>query len=582
MLYVGCHMKGFRHFSRLGLAIVVATLLQVACGDRLVQTADRSDDAAAGGAVDKALDCSNSAPLNQLPPGAAFGEGDGLESPLFVGNTYGSLDGPGIYLAARDTFRVYVNGQLVGQSDGPRKPLFIPLSLLPGENVIAVTVHASTGTPAALVVLDELDRSYASGTDWRMSTSPEGDWQSTGYDDSGWPPANLLSSLGTLSECEPGSAFPVNTTAAWIGPKVGTVGPVALRKTIRIEPIGFAAGVTGGIAAAPQRVSTWSDFEALVTSDEPATILLDEGLHDFRRTGSEVTTSQICPVVCADDASRTVYQGLSSDSTCSSTEVAVERDERRIRVGSNKTIVGLGRGARVRGVSLHVNASENLIVRNVALFDINQSLLESEDAINMAQATGVWLDHITVKWASDAFADILAGTEGVTVSHSLFEGSTDAECGGQERWAVSVTDAQVTIHHSRFEHLSSHAPYADGALAQLHLFNNVFSNTTSWTVGSSCFAQVLLEGSVFENVEGATRLSDCGSTSDLGLMNAVAGSNVYRDGTPTHLGGDGSEPHDEVFVPEYAYDVEAAMDAWPQVILRAGTGGPWAQPITLD
>src|SRR5690606_2129457 len=56
-------------------------------------------------------------------------------SPL-LSSTYKAHEGPGIYLAARDTFQVYLNGVLIGLSDQVRTPLFLPVSLLPGENVI--------------------------------------------------------------------------------------------------------------------------------------------------------------------------------------------------------------------------------------------------------------------------------------------------------------------------------------------------------------------------------------------------------------------------------------------------------------
>ncbi len=560
-------------------ALIAANLGLVSCRNELVQTASRSPDAST---VNGGLECIVPEPATELPPGTVFGEGDVLEALPLAAGSYGALEGPGLYVAARDTFRVYVNGHLIGQSARPRQPLFIPVSLLPGENVIAVAVHAKSGTPAALVALEELERSYVSGSDWRVSVTPTGEWKGTGYDDGGWSAASELGAFGSLSGCEPGAAFPASTTAVWIGPELGTVGPVVLRKTIRIEPIGFAVGVSGGALATPQRVSTWSELEALATSAVSATILLDEGVHDFRRKGTEVATKQTCPSVCADNPARTIYTGMPSDSTCAATVVMTERDERVLRVGSNKTLVGLGRGAALRGVSLNFGASQNLILRNVMLFDINHGILEAGDSLTLSKASGVWLDHMTIKWVSDSCAELQAGTEKTTISYALFEGGTVAECGGQERWGMTINDSQVTIHHSRFDQLSTHAPVAQGSAARVHLFNNVYSNSADWTVGSSCLAQVLLEGSVFENVEAVSRISNCSGTAELGLMNAVAGSNVYRDGTAVHIGGDGEEPHDAVFVPPYEYDAELGTDAWPQVVLRAGTGGPWALPTPLD
>ena len=147
---------------------------------------------------------------------------------------------------------------------------------------------------------------------------------------------------------------------------------------------------------------------------------------------------------------------------------------------------------------------------------------------------------------------------------------------------MSIYDSEVTVHHCRFDQTSSRSPFATGATARLHLFNNVASNGLDWTVGSGCLAQVLMEGCVFENDQAVTRLSTCSTSYERGLMNAPPGSNSYRDESTVHVGGDGGEPHDAVFTPSYIYPLEPAADAWPRVISRAGAGGPWALPLVLD
>ena len=95
-------------------------------------------------------------------------------------------------------------------------------------------------------------------------------------------------------------------------------------------------------------------------------------------------------------------------------------------------------------------------------------------------------------------------------------------------------------------------------------------------------AEVLLEGSVFENVDAVSRLSTCAETTDRGLMNAPPDSNEYLDATVFFVGGDGTEPHDTVFVPPYDYEVEPAADALARVTGRAGAGGRWPLPLSVD
>jgi pectate lyase len=570
--------------STLLLGVAALSASGLSCEDQLIQTATPlPGDTGLGGSSPSLseLACEGEPPKAELPPGAAFGEGEELASSPLLNTSYGALEGPGLSITARDSFRVYINGDLIAVSASARTPLFVPLSLLPGENVIAVSVHAAAGTPAALLHLDELERSHGSGSDWKLSTAPAGDWTALGYDDSGWTEARELGSPGDLPGCDPDASFPSNTTARWIGPALGTRGPIALRKVIRVEPIGFGEGTTGGAGATPVLVSTWTDLEALARSDEPAVLLLAEGFHDFRRKGSEVADIEVCPSVCSEDPEKTVHRVLTGDAACEGPLVGATRDDRILRFGSNKTLVGLGRGAALPGVSMTLDASQNVIVRNLALYDLNTNLLEAGDAFTLTQPSGVWVDHTTVKWISDAFADILAGTSGVTFSYVHFDGSTEAECGGRERWACTITDAEVTMHHCRFDEVSTRAPVAVGSRAHVHLFNNVFSNISDWAVGASCEGQVLLEASVFENAEAATRRSDCSDATGRGRLLAVPGSNIYRDESDIHLGGDG-EPADAVFTPPYDYAPERASDALAQVISRAGAGGPWALPLARE
>jgi pectate lyase len=570
------------HRRRTGQWALLAVSLGLgSCRDEVVQTAKRSPETQdPDGGTAAPLDCQGSEGSNELPLGTQFGEGDTLDSWPLVAEGYGPREGPGLYVLARDTFRAYVNGHLVAESESPRTPVFVPVSLQPGENVIAITVSAGSGTPTALVQFDDLTRSYVSGIDWKLSTAPEGGWTAIGYDDGSWDSARELAAAGALTGCEAAAFFPENTTAAWIGPALGSGGPVALRVSVRIEPVGFAEGTIGGAEAAPELVSTWEDLEVLASSDTPATILLAEGVHDLRLEGAELESIDVCRITCPENPARTFYDA--SNAACAGGTEAVQTDARVLQLGSNKTLLGLGRGAAVRGVGFDVGASENIIVRNLAVYDINRSLLEAGDAFTLQGARRFWLDHVTIKWVSDAFADILDGAADVTLSHVLFDGGTAGECNGQEHWAVTLEDTRATIHHTRFDQVSGYAPYADGPMARVHLFNNVYSNSADWTLGSACAAQVLVEGSVFENVEAVARIVTCSDLGERGLINVVSGSNLFQDGSAQYIGGDGEEPHDTVFVPEYEYDLEPASQSWPLVISRAGAGGPWALPVTLD
>jgi pectate lyase len=276
------------------------------------------------------------------------------------------------------------------------------------------------------------------------------------------------------------------------------------------------------------------------------------------------------------------FTALTSSQTCAVALVTKTRTARTLALGSNKTLVGLGRGAALRGVTVDFGASHNDIARNLAIYDVNRDLIESGDAFTLTSPSGIWIDHSTAKWISDGFTDISAGSKNITLSWMHYDGVTTDECDGEHTRASMVVDSTVTYHHCFFDHVESHAPTAANSLARVHLFDNLISDDLGYGVGSSCAAQVLLEGTTFQRVATPTERSTCADDTQLGLIDAPAGSNYYGDDVGAHHGGDGKEPHDAVFKPPYEYTVEPPQTEWLVVLQRAGAGGPWRQTLSLD
>jgi pectate lyase len=561
-------MRAARH------RIVVAALAASGCGRDVAQTAFREPTIAD--------ETSCEAAVTRVPDAPAWLEPSPELSPL-VATGYGGGAGPGLWIVARDAYRVYLNGAFVHESQAPRSPDFVPLSLVPGENEVLVAIWAQTGTPAALLQLDELSGSYVSDDSWHVETSVASGFEKPGYVASSVAGANSLGRLGALPGCDPAAGFPPDTLAHWIGPGRGAGSSAVLRQTIVVAAQGFGEKATGGAGARASVVTTWEELQQQATaSDERATILIPEGTYDFRRQGEEAKARLVCPRPCASDPDHVQYEVLTANETCAVEQVMKPLDERRLELGSNKTLVGLGRGAQLRGVSLSLGAAQNVIVRNLALYDVNRGLLEAGDALGMAGAKDVWIDHVTTKWISDGHTDISPGTSNVTLSWMHYDGLSVESCGGHHPRVSQLTSATVTLHHCFFDHADSHAPLVTNAGALVHIFNDLVQDNAGYGVGSACGAQVLLEGTTFRTVTTPTVRRDCGDLPPVGLISAPQGSNQYLADVGKHAGGDGQEPHDEVFVPPYEYQVEPAGEAWPKVLARAGAGGPWAAPLSVD
>jgi pectate lyase len=172
-----------------------------------------------------------------------------------------------------------------------------------------------------------------------------------------------------------------------------------------------------------------------------------------------------------------------------------------------------------------------------------------------------------------------------TISWALFDGENAAECRSRHLRSNELVDSEATYHHSFWRHVDGRAPFVHGATARAHLYNNVVLDAVDYAVGSGCHAQVLLEGSYFEEVAAPSNIRDCVETPGLlGLISATAGSNLYGTGTGTHkLDGTASqEPRDSVFIPPYTYRLEPAAEIRFRVQERAGAGSRWALPLNKN
>ncbi len=197
--------------------------------------------------------------------------------------------------------------------------------------------------------------------------------------------------------------------------------------------------------------------------DQPRLILVPEGVHDFRDAARD---QEVCPSTCSNDPTKPQYTVLVADQTCAAALITRQRHERTLEIGSNKTIVGLGRGAAQRGVSMQVGSSQQVIVRNLALFDVNPDLIEAGDAFTLDAAADVWLDHCTMKWISDGFTDVGAGARNITFSWLHYDGVTSTECDGQHTRGAQISDATLTLHHSFFDHVMRNSPTVREALLE--------------------------------------------------------------------------------------------------------------------
>ncbi|MEQ8786910.1 MAG: right-handed parallel beta-helix repeat-containing protein [Pirellulaceae bacterium] len=238
----------------------------------------------------------------------------------------------------------------------------------------------------------------------------------------------------------------------------------------------------------------------------------------------------------------------------------VLRLPRAARVGSHKSIEGMGGEARLEGAGLTLNGVENVILRNV-------TIRGADDAINLEKGTHhVWIDHCDLSACRDGLIDIKRGSDYVTVSwNHLHDHRKSCLLGHSDKEDIRRMDTgrlRVTYHHNFFDGTQTRHPrvrYAD----PVHVFNNYFRKN-EYGVASVMDAGVLVEGNYFEDVEHPTH-TQYGDSPDPGRL--FARDNVLvRSGEPEVRGA--------VLDPGkyYRYTLDPAEQVAEQVRRGAGVG----------
>ncbi|UZJ62798.1 pectate lyase [Pseudomonas sp. KU26590] len=292
-------------------------------------------------------------------------------------------------------------------------------------------------------------------------------------------------------------------------------------------PDGFAQGVTGGGAVAAVHPRTPDELKSALCSSfdrkgqctdvTPRVIVLDH-VFDFRGSvsvnGSSTTTETGCMVTaCPKGGGQWAING--ANSFCATRPPAqVTYDNaglQRLKVGSNKTIIGSGDRAGIQGMGLLIGGgAHNVIVRNLTLSDINPRVVWAGDALTIDDADGVWIDHNT--FARIGRQMVVTGwgsASHVTLSNNEFDGRTNysSTCDGHHYWVWLFLGHHdtLTIARNYIHDTSGRAPHAGGmgnADITAQLVNNVFAHLSreGAIMSRTDSSHLLVEGNRFEDV----------------------------------------------------------------------------------
>ncbi|MBB5866904.1 pectate lyase [Allocatelliglobosispora scoriae] len=215
-----------------------------------------------------------------------------------------------------------------------------------------------------------------------------------------------------------------------------------------------------------------------------------------------------------------------------------------VEISANKTIQGVGASSGISGSTLNI---EDMHPANVIIQNLNIRGVLGNDAIQIENATHIWIDHntMTSTIASnpdvyDGMIDITHAGDYITVSWNIIRdhwktslvGHSDGNAG------EDVGHLRVTYHHNWFDHTFERSPRVRFG-ETVHVFNNYYTNVNnnadSYAIASVMNAGVLVEGNVFENVQQACWSASGYADSDPGRL--VARNNSLTNSGPCETNG---------------------------------------------
>lgn len=236
----------------------------------------------------------------------------------------------------------------------------------------------------------------------------------------------------------------------------------------------------------------------------------------------------------------------------------------RVNTTANKTIIGLGTNAMLYG-NLNISDSggaTNVIVRNLRISN------PGGDGLTIWNTRNVWIDHCTFIDCGDGSCDMNRGSQYVTVSWCKFIYPTQLEhrftmiADGYNNGAGTTNFGWYTLHHNWWSTRADQRMPAS-SYGRLHMYNNYFTATNnSYASNARCDTEILSENNYYAGVKSPIYKECNGKISTAGNIYVGTTGNAPDAGTDT------------VFVPPYAYTLDATMGVPSLVMASAGAPGP--------
>ena len=272
---------------------------------------------------------------------------------------------------------------------------------------------------------------------------------------------------------------------------------------------------------------------------------------------------------------------FASDATPRVIEIAGSFDVPALQVASNKTLIGIGKDATLRGgVKIRGYSDEpvsNVILRNLRVNGATTTV--DKDAVQLQFAHHVWIDHCEIFDGPDGSLDMTHAVNWVTVSWTKVhytenykkpEGEPNDHrfaslIGHSDNNASEDTGRlKISFHHNFWgERVIERMPRV--RFGQVHVFNNLFAApANNYCVRAGIGASILIEGNYFDHVNSPHEFNNA---DDQKTAHITARDNQYEGTTGSQLTGGGGTPLTSV-----PYDAKVEPAGGIAALVRACAG----------
>jgi pectate lyase len=236
----------------------------------------------------------------------------------------------------------------------------------------------------------------------------------------------------------------------------------------------------------------------------------------------------------------------------------------RLNVASNKTLLGIGTDAELRG-GVRIRGYDDAFIENVIIRNLNINGATTDvdgDAMQIYFAHHVWIDHCEFFDGVDANLDVVHGSNWVTISWTKFR-YTSAAPDPEHKFSnlIGHSDNNASEDDGRLKVTLHHNWWAEGVtermprvrFGEVHSFNNYFASAgNNYCIRAGRNGHVLSEGNFFDGVNSPHEFN---SPEDEATAHITARDNGYQ-GTAVDDGETGAgTPFDD---PPYDYALDAA------------------------